>query len=88
MICTTAPHPLTASLSTAFMSACDIVSNRSSGSYDDNLNNYIIKGCGFDLTRSGFHSDSHIPYNCSEQVPATTKSVVSMGQPIRSIVAI
>ena len=30
---TTAPHPDTASLSTAFISACEMVSNRSSGSW-------------------------------------------------------
>ena len=36
---------------------------------------------------SGLHSDSHIPYSCSVQVPLTTKSSVSMGQPIRSIAA-
>lgn len=38
------------------------------------------------LTRSGFHSDSHIPQSCSLHVPTTTKSLVSIGQPIRSIV--
>lgn len=40
------------------------------------------------ITRSGLHSDSHIPYSCSVHVPPTTKSVVSIGHPIRSIVAI
>lgn len=36
------------------------------------------------LTMSGSHRDSHIPYICSEQVPLTTKSSVTMGQPMRS----
>ena len=36
------------------------------------------------LTMSGSHRDSHMPYICSEQVPLTTKSSVTMGQPIRS----
>ena len=36
---------------------------------------------------SGLHSDSHIPYNCSVHVPLTTKSSVTMGQPIRSMAA-
>ena len=39
------------------------------------------------LTSSGLQRDSHIPYICSEHVPLTTKSSVSIGQPIRSIVA-
>ena len=38
-------------------------------------------------TSSGFHSDSHMPYSCSVHVPANTKSLVSIGQPMRSIVA-
>lgn len=40
-----------------------------------------------ELTRSGCHNDSHIPYICSEQVPLTTKSPGTMGQPIKSIEA-
>ena len=36
---------------------------------------------------SGLHRDSHIPYSCSVHVPLTTKSSVSMGQPIRSMAA-
>lgn len=36
------------------------------------------------LTMLGSHKDSHMPYICSEQVPLTTKSSVTMGQPIRS----
>lgn len=36
------------------------------------------------LTISGSHSDSHMPYICSEQVPLTTKSSVTIGHPIRS----
>lgn len=39
---------------------------------------------GHRLTMSGSQSDSHIPYICSEQVPLTTKSSVTMGQPMRS----
>lgn len=35
-------------------------------------------------TMSGSHSDSHMPYICSEQVPLTTKSSVTIGHPIRS----
>uniref|UniRef100_A0A0E9X9W4 Uncharacterized protein n=1 Tax=Anguilla anguilla TaxID=7936 RepID=A0A0E9X9W4_ANGAN len=66
MTCTTTPMPDTASLSTAFSIACEMVSNRSSGSM------------------SGSQRDSHMPYICSEQVPLTTKSSVTIGQPIRS----
>ncbi len=33
---------------------------------------------------SGSHSDSHMPYSCSVHVPLTTKSSVTIGQPIRS----
>lgn len=36
------------------------------------------------LTMSGSQRDSHIPYICSAQVPLTTKSSVTMGQPMRS----
>ena len=36
------------------------------------------------LTMLGSQRDSHIPYICSVQVPLTTKSSVTMGQPIRS----
>ena len=36
------------------------------------------------LTMLGSQRDSHIPYICSEQVPLTTKSSVTMGQPMRS----
>ena len=39
--CTMAPHPLSASLSTAFSKACEMVSNRSSGSY--NSNRYTVE---------------------------------------------
>ena len=35
-------------------------------------------------TMSGSHNDSHMPYICSVQVPLTTKSSVTIGQPIRS----
>ena len=41
--CTMAPHPLSASLSTAFSKACDTVSNRSSGSYIIMI--VIVKHC-------------------------------------------
>ncbi|RLV61910.1 hypothetical protein DV515_00019889 [Chloebia gouldiae] len=36
------------------------------------------------LTMSGSQRDSHMPYICSEQVPLSTKSSVTMGQPMRS----
>lgn len=36
------------------------------------------------LTMLGSQRDSHIPYICSAQVPLTTKSSVTMGQPMRS----
>lgn len=66
MMWTMTPMPDTASLSTAFSMACEMVSNRCSGSM------------------LGSQRDSHIPYICSVQVPLTTKSSVTMGQPIRS----
>lgn len=40
--------------------------------------------CNTILTRSGSQRDSHMPYICSEHVPLTTKSSVTMGHPIRS----
>lgn len=39
---------------------------------------------GTRITKLGSQSDSHMPYNCSEHVPVTTKSSGIMGHPIRS----
>lgn len=39
------------------------------------------------LTKFGSQRDSHMPYICSEHVPLTTKSSVTIGQPIKSMEA-
>ena len=93
IICTTAPQPENASLSTAFKRVCDIVSKSSSGSYRRNiprwkknrvksLKKIIIR------TKSGSHNPSATPNSSSLAVPATTKSFAKLRQPIRSAAAI
>uniref|UniRef100_A0A336LQZ2 CSON010852 protein n=1 Tax=Culicoides sonorensis TaxID=179676 RepID=A0A336LQZ2_CULSO len=39
-------------------------------------------------SKSGFHNVSHMPNNCSAQVPATTKSFGISAHPIKSMVQI
>lgn len=106
MTCTTAPQPDMASRSTALSSACEIVSNKSFGSYTNPQKHIYVKLCtncskttiyreclvekattrsvNNKRTRSGSQRASHMPCSWSVHVPLTTKSSVSIGQPMRS----
>ena len=49
------------------------------------INAWLIVSNSSSGPRLGSHKASHMPNNCSAQVPATTKSSGTFGQPIRSI---
>jgi hypothetical protein len=96
IICTMAPQPENASRSTAFMSVCEIVSNKSSGSWKTRVatRQYTarVNGRGLSergpcerLTRSGSHRLSATPKSLSVAVPHTTKSLAKLMQPIKSV---
>lgn len=94
--CTTAPQPEIQSLSTAASRVCEMVSKRSSGSYQNGKSRHTPHGeCqqrferqqGDDdwlLTRSGSHNPSATPYSLSVAVPATTKSLGVVIHPMLS----
>ncbi len=73
------------------MSACEIVSNRSSASFFVIVFVEVfyfepnIQKAKLDLTKFGCQRASHMPYNCSLAHPATAKSSHMHGWPIRSM---
>ena len=61
-----------------------IIESKKACVFSDFRGKFLENECFKSLTRSGSHSDSHMPYICSVQVPLTTKSSVTIGHPMRS----